>query len=118
MLSNGRPWIRPLYSISKYYLPLYEKLKEDQFIPDNLDAVFSTFPSRSIQYRRSHLLYTFNDTFIVDFSNVKSIFYVITEQGMEKLVLNEQFSETRKMWNDKRPYTGAYTNLHLLIILN
>ena len=41
---NGLPCSHPLYSLSKHYSPLYEKLREEQFIPDDLDRVLATFP--------------------------------------------------------------------------
>jgi hypothetical protein len=43
LLRNGQPWSRPLCVLSKYNKPLYEKLREDGFIPDDLDAILSTF---------------------------------------------------------------------------
>ena len=46
--SNGQPWSRSLFQISKYYIPLYKKLREDGLVPDDLDAVLSTFPPRVI----------------------------------------------------------------------
>jgi hypothetical protein len=43
--TNGWPWSRPIYLLSKYYLPLYKKLREERLVPDDLDAVLSTLPS-------------------------------------------------------------------------
>ena len=66
---------------SKYSFHLYEKLREDGFVPDDLDRALSTLPSTIPRYRRSNFLYTLNNTFIVDFSSFGSVFLVITEQG-------------------------------------
>jgi len=99
---DGQPWSRSLYSVSKYHIPLYEKLREDGFVPDDLDAVLSTFPPivRSNQH-----LYTLNDTFILDFEIDKPSFTVITEKGMGKVQFMAPSSEyTRKR---RAPYTGS-----------
>ena len=81
--TDGRVWSRPLYSISKHYPSLYEKLREDRLIPEDLDIVLSTLPSRGQSCIRSHFFYTLNDTFIVDFSSSWKSFFVITEQGLK-----------------------------------
>ena len=78
---NGQPWSCSLYIVSKYYTPLYEKLREDGFISDDLDAILSTLP----KVQKSHPIYTLNDTFIIGFSYSSSFFTVITEQGIESL---------------------------------
>ena len=44
---NGQPWSCSLYNVSKYYTPLYEKLREDGFISEDLDAILSTLPKVS-----------------------------------------------------------------------
>jgi hypothetical protein len=106
LLLNGQPWSRPLFVLSKYYKPLYEKLREDQLVPDDLDAILSTFTSRFPNYNRSQLLYTLNDTFIVDFSCANHYFIVITEQGMESLRFITPFFESRGGLKTL-PYTGA-----------
>jgi hypothetical protein len=64
---NGQPWSRPLCVLSKYYKPLYEKLREDRLVPDDFDTILSTLTSGFPRYNRSQLLYTLNDTFIVGF---------------------------------------------------
>ena len=115
LLTNGRPWSRSLYILSKRYFPLYEKLREERLVPDDLHAVLSTFPSQSLSYRRSQLLYTLNDTFIVDFSG-ESILFVITEQGAKRLPFLKTFSNSRGS-NATKPYTGAYIIHHLSISL-
>ena len=109
---NGQVWSRPLFVLSKLYPPLYEKLREELLVPDNLDAVLSTFPNKAIMYRRSRLLYTLNDTFIVYFNGLSQDFTVITEQGMETLKLRNLFWEARPPY---KPYTGEY---HLSIPLD
>ena len=116
LLTNGRPWTRPLYALSKYHLPLYEKLREDRLVPDDLDAALSTLPSEIRGYRSSLFLYTLNDTFIVDFSSIRSNFFVITEQDAVKLPFIKMFLDNRKMYQVP-PYTGAYTIRHHLKLL-
>jgi hypothetical protein len=105
---NGQPWSRSLCTVSKYYPPLYEKLREEGLVPDDLDAVLSTFTRAP----RGQQIYTLNDTFIVDFSRLQLSLTVVTEEGMEtlKFVLFCDTRPTRVL-----PYTGAYTNHHLPI---
>ena len=93
--ANGQIWSRSLTTVSKFYIPLYEKLKEELLVPDHLDAVLSTFPNKFSKrlFNRSELLYTLNDTFIVNFSASKQTFIAITEQGMETLEIGGLFSE-------------------------
>ena len=43
---DGQIWSRSLFHLSKFYHPLYEKLREDQLIPDDLDKVLAAFPSK------------------------------------------------------------------------
>jgi hypothetical protein len=114
---NGRPWSRPLFVVSRIYIPLYEKLREERLVSDDLDAVLSTFPHKLPSYGRNQYLYTLNDTFIVDFSTQKLFFRVITEQGMEVLQFTGPFYEMRG-GSRLTPYTGAYTNHHLSILLD
>jgi hypothetical protein len=112
--SDGLPWSRPLYILSKFFLPLYEKLREERFVPDDLDRVLLTFPTARLS--RSQILYTLNDTFIVDFSTLESYVFVITEQGVQSLSFTYMFYDNRGKYKCT-PYTGAYTNHHLLILL-
>jgi hypothetical protein len=112
--TDSQPWSRPIYILSKYYSPLYEKLREERLVPDDLDAVLSTLPSTKPKYDRRHL-FTLNDTFIIDFSNYASTFFVVTEQGVESLRIYGIFYDTRVM-HKATPYTGAYTNYHLSIL--
>ena len=106
---NGQPWSRPLYVLSRYCIPLYKKLREERLVPDELDAVLSTFSLRNPD-RRGQLLYTLNDTFIVDFGCRERYLPILTEQGLETIQLLGAFAQghpTRSM-----PYTGAYANHH------
>jgi hypothetical protein len=41
----GQPWSHPLYVVSKS-IPLYGKLREERLVPDDLDAVLSTFSKK------------------------------------------------------------------------
>ena len=117
LLSDGQqPWSRSLYFLSKYCFPLYKKLREDQLVPDDLDKALATLPSKRHQFRGTTTLYTLNDTFIVDFSNYKMTFFVITEKGVEKLVFM-MFIDTRCRNRPNAIYTGAYTNDHLWTLL-
>ena len=113
---DGRPWSRPLFSLSKYYLSLYERLREDGLIPDDLHTALATLPSKRYRYHRSNVLYTLNDTFTVDFSSSGTFFFLITEQGVKSLALFKLFS-VRHENRDPRPFTGAYSSLHLSILL-
>ena len=114
--TNGQLWSRPIYALSKFHVALYEKLREDGLIPDDLDKALSALPSQRYNYCRSHVLYTLNDPFILDFSSYRSAFLVITEQGVAKLPLHKLFVDTRGTCR-AAPYTGAYTIYHLLTLL-
>ena len=103
--TNGRPWSRPLYVLSKYSPPLYEKLREDGFVPDDLDRVLSTFPTLIPKYGRSHFFYTLNDNFIIDFSSYRILFFVITEQGVGNLPFNRTIYDGR---NNAVSFTGTH----------
>ena len=114
LLPNGRIWTRPLYCLSRFNPPLYEKLREERLVPDDLDTAISTLPSTYPKYRRSHLLYTLNDTFTIDFSNFHSVLYAITEQGVETIPFRGLFLDGRGWCKGTprtyyTPYTGAYT---------
>ena len=111
LLANGRVWSRPLYGLSRYRNPLYEKLREERFIPDDLHAALSNLPLESPRYRRSQVLYKLNDTFVVDFSRKTRLpFFVITEQGVEKPEFHRKmFIDQSEIWGST-PYSGAYTN--------
>ena len=118
MRTNGRPWSRVLYGLSKYYSPLYEKLREGQLIPDDLvDAALSTLlPSKNPLRHRDYFLYSLNDTFILDFSQRKPRFIVIIEQAVEPLPFFQVFFDARKDCL-VLPYTGPYTILSILLHL-
>ena len=103
-INGQRPWSLSLLRVSKYYIPLYEKLREEGLVPDDLDAVLSTFPPT---VRKCQHLYTLNDTFIVDFSIQKLQLVVITEHGVEPMRFSNKFVEERS--TPKSPYTGAYS---------
>ena len=111
--SNGQPWSRSLLALSKTYAPLYEKLREEGFVPDELDTVLSTFFPKM---PRGHPLYTLNDTFIINFNSHKMYFSIISEQGVKALRFCGPFYNDR---NGRKtvPYTGAYTNHHLFLDL-
>ena len=94
-----------------YYL-LYEKLREDNLIPDDLDRALSTLAAEKFPTRQISTLYTLHDTFIVDFSISHSTFSFITEQGMGSLPLQRIFSDGRELCKFT-PYSGAYTNCRL-----
>ena len=112
-----QPWSRPLYP--KYNFLVYKKLREEQLVPDDLDTVLSTLPTENFDRRRSRIriLYTLNDTFIIDFSSIDLFFFVITEHDVPvvRLSIRNQFFDGRAMCM-VTPYTGAYTN-HLSILL-
>ena len=97
---------------SQYHVPLYEKLRENGLVSDDLDAVLSTLP-RII--RKCQEIFTLNDTFkfVVDFSSQDLYFNVITEQKIETLQFVRPFVELRP--TIRTPYTDAYTNHHLSI---
>ena len=118
MRTNGRIWSQPLYALSKYRPPLYEKLREEGFVPDDLDKVVSTLPSINFSYRRNHPIYTLNDAFIVDFSGPETTFMAITEQGVERIRFIKIFSDYRHKCMGA-PYTGTncYLGTPILIIL-
>ena len=105
---DGQLWSRPLLAISKYYSPLYAKLRQDGLVPDDLASILSTLP-KAPRYSHSQILYTLNDTFIIDFSIPDLSFPIITEQGRETLRFSSQFCDHRYS-RQGRPYTGAYTH--------
>ena len=78
---SGQIWSR---SLQKRYPLLYEKLREDQLVPDNLDTVLLALPSKNVSHRQSRILYTINDTFTVNFSSTE-LYFFITCQGVEWL---------------------------------
>ena len=104
---NGQLWSHSLYSLSKFYPPLYEKLREEGFVLDDLDRVLSTLPSKPPIFGQSRQhLYTLNDTFIIDFTSHES-FFVITEKGVETLPFRPIFLNNHGMCNGA-PYTDAH----------
>jgi hypothetical protein len=120
LLRNGQPWTRPLYILPQSCKALYEKLREDGLVPDDLDAILSTVTPKLPNYSRNQYLYTLNDTFIVDFSYAESSFLIITETGMESLRFTTPFHEIRGGLK-KLPYSGAFTSLdtpRLTVLMN
>jgi hypothetical protein len=115
--TDDLPWSRPLYVLPNFFRSLYDKLREEQLVPDDLDRVLGTLPRAKLNYSRSQLLYKLNDTFIVNFSGRSADVFVITERGAERLPNRKLFLDQRNMYN-KTPYTGAYTNYHLSILLH
>ena len=115
---DGQVWSRPLFQLPKFFPPLYEKLREDELIPDDLDKALAAFPPKKIFYSRSQLLYTLNDAFIVDFSGPETTFMAITEQGVERIRFIKIFSDYRHKCMGA-PYTGTncYLGTPILIIL-
>lgn len=111
---DGQPWSRLLYSLPKFYIPLYAKLREDKLVPTDLDEKLSALPTMRIRHDNSKFLYTLNDTFIVDFSKSTNLF-VITEKALEMLPFPRLFYDARK--GRGFPYKGAYANPHLSIVL-
>jgi len=78
-----------------------------------LDTILSTFPPKNVIYSRSQLLYTLNDTFIIDFNKAGQYFSVITEKGVETLAFRSQFLDHRES-REGAPYTGAYNTLFII----
>ena len=106
---DGQPWSRPLLAISKYYLPLYAKLREDRLVPDDLDSILSTLSWKRFRYTRDRILYTLNDTFIINFSYSHINLTASTEQGIETLKFRGHFLDQRHL-RGGNPYTGGYTH--------
>ena len=109
---NGQPWSRTLSILPKYYSPLYQKLREEGFVPDDLDRVLLTSPTiipRCNLNRRR--LYTLNDPFIVNFGGFVS-FLFLAKQAVEMLMHFKIFADHRGKIAGA-PFTGAHTNLHL-----
>ena len=112
--TNGQVWSRPLFTLLDYYPRLYEKLREERLVPDDLDKALSTLLFRKFSYSRTQFVYTLNDAFIVNFTSENMWFAVITEQGVEGLPFHFLFSDRRGMCMIT-PYTGAYTSHQLSI---
>ena len=113
--TDGLLWSRPLYVLSKYFPFLYEKLREERFVPDDLDRALLTLPSVKVN-NRCQILHTLNDTIIIDFSIHKPSFFIITEQGVGNLLNRNVFVDTRRTVM-RAPYTGTYTNHYLSLLL-
>ena len=112
---NNRPWSRPLLTLPINYLPLYEKLREERLVSDDLHKVLSTFPP-GLPQNRAQIIYTLNDPFIVDFSTRLVRLSIITEQGMGSLGFERPFADIIAKAR-RKPYTGAYTKSPFLLIV-
>ena len=112
---DGQPWSRSLYNVSKFWTPLYEKLREDGLVPDDLDAVLSTFPRN---FSRARYLYTLNDTFIIDISLINPSFCIITEQGVGRLIFHGLCVEHRQTRTKRPAYTGDYCRVYKSLSLD
>ena len=46
--------------LSTHYIPLYEKMRENQLVPEDLHAAISTFPPKFRPYQRhqDYIIYT------------------------------------------------------------
>ena len=115
MRTDGQPWSRPLLSLLQHYFPLYEKLREDRLISDDLDETLSALRPSRFSYQRCQILYSLNDTFILHFGQCEHHFSIVTEQGVASLPFRDQFYDRRRM-RKCTPYTGSFTS-HLLSIL-
>ena len=85
--------------------PSVWKLREDGLVPDDLDAVLSTFPP---EVSRAQNFYSLNDTFIIDFSHIRLTFCIITEQVVGRLRFYGLVVEQRGTQTRRPAYTGAY----------
>jgi hypothetical protein len=94
---DGRRWSGPLYFVSRHNDLLYQKLREEGLVPDDLDAALSTLHPKWPVGRDygGELLYTLNDPFVIDFAKNELFFTVITEHGVEAMQLSDLFVEKR-----------------------
>jgi hypothetical protein len=104
--TTGQPWSRPLFVLPAYYPAVYEKLREDKLVPDDLHAILSGFPKRLLVYSRSQCIFTLNDPFIIDFAQRSQLLFVVTEKGMENLQILALFSDKR-ITSLLQPYKGT-----------
>ena len=114
LLTNGQPWSRPLHVLPKYHARVYEKLREEQLIPDDLHAALSAIPKTFGPNCRSRFLYTLHDTFIIDFSQNKQNLCVVTEKDMELLPCLVLFFDHRATYAQP-PYQGTVHKLSVLL---
>jgi hypothetical protein len=109
--TNGQPWSRPLHILPQCYPVIYEKLREEGLIPDDLHAVLSAFPKKSSKYSRSQHLFTLHDPFIIDLNSSTRVLYMITEKGRERFPFRSIFSDQRLVRDgitrDGIPYEGT-----------
>ena len=67
--TNGQPWSRPIYNLSKFHVALYEKTEGRWTYSGRLGQSFVGFALTKIQLLPESHLYALNDTFILDFSS-------------------------------------------------
>ena len=106
LLANGQPWSRPLHVLPRYYTAVYEKLREERLIPDDLHAALSAIPKPFPARPANRFFYTLHDTFIIDFSIYSQHSWVITEKGMEMLPCPRLFFDGRVTYK-RSPYQGT-----------
>ena len=111
---DGRPWSRPLLFLPNTHFPLYVKLREEGFVPDDLDRALLTLRSKSNRGRLR--LYTLNDPFIIDFNIYSFNSLSITEKATKKMKFEKIFQDCRNEYRTS-PYTGAHTNLYPISLL-
>jgi hypothetical protein len=106
--TNGQPWSRPLHVLPRYYSVVYEKLREERLVPDDLHAALMNLSKTHSRYSRSQFLFTLHDTFIIDFFKITQVLRVVTEKGTETLPFMKSFSEKREPSRSRRrPYKGT-----------
>ena len=113
---DGRPWSRALPFLPKFHFPLYDKLREEGFVPDDLDRTLSILPPKYNIFRGRLRLYTLNDPFIIDFSKGPLTSLIITEKVIENMGIGNVLIDQRDKCR-MTPYTGAHTNLYPISLL-
>jgi hypothetical protein len=106
--TNGQLWSRPLHVLPKTYSVIYEKLREEGLIPDDLHVALAAFPKKLPSYSKSQYLFTLDDTFIIDFAKSVPILSVVTEKGLGTVAFRRLFFDTRISHRLKppKPYKG------------
>ena len=88
--------------------------------PASFESGSDLLLTNSLPWMRPLILFhniLFDNAFIVEFSSIRSRLFIITEQGVESLKLNNAFSDGRNMSKRIRPYEGEHTNHHLSMLL-
>ena len=85
-------------------------------VPDDLDTVLEAFPTRKIRRGLSQVLYTLNDSFVVDFRSALKVFCVISdsEQAMYRPPFHNIFNDGRD--SHHKPYKGAYNYYYTTLL--